>query len=69
MIEGRFDQRRQRTPILAFAARCASPAIDAFAERGQPVEHDVGEFAIGLQIGAAFIGDGVELFRAFGSPR
>ena len=63
MIEGGFDQRRQRPPIFTFAARVAPPAVDAFAERGQPIEHDVGEIAIGLEIGAAFIGDGVELFQ------
>ena len=32
----------------------------------KPLEHDVDQLTIGLQIGAAFVGDGVELFRAFG---
>ena len=47
MIEGGFDQRRQIAPVVAVAARLAPPAVHAFADRGQPVEHDLDQVAIG----------------------
>ena len=65
MIECGFDERWQGSTPLAFAARCSPPAVDAFADCGQPVEHDIGKVAVGFEIGAAFRGDGVKLFCAF----
>ena len=69
MVEGGFDERRQRAAIPPLAARGAPPAVHAFAERSQAVEHGVDDIAIGLQVGAAFRGDGVELLAAFGLTR
>ena len=66
VIEGRFHQRRQGAAIFTLTARVAAPAAHPFADCGQAIEHDVDEFAIRREIGPAFIGDGVELFAAFG---
>src|SRR6202051_1575308 len=66
MIERGLDEGRQRAAIAALATFAAAPAVDALAERAQPVEHGVNHVAIGLEIDAAFAGDGVELLGAFG---
>src|SRR5580700_8715762 len=62
MIEGGFDERGQTAAILAVAAAgSAAPTVHALAKGRQTVEHHVYEVAIAFQIGAAFVGDGVEL--------
>jgi hypothetical protein len=61
MVERGFAQRRQRTAFAAFTALAAyalPPAIDALAECTQPIKHGVDNLAIGLEIGAAFFGEG-----------
>ncbi len=62
MIERGFGQRWQRGPIVALAACGSPPAVHPFAERAQARQHHVDQVAIGLEIRAAFVGDGVELF-------
>ena len=65
MIEGSLNQRRQRAAVAAFAPFRAAPAIYALAQRAQPLKHNVDQFAIAFQVSATFVGDGVELLRAF----
>src|SRR5882672_6992285 len=66
MVEGGLDQRRQGAPLVAFAAHRAPPAVHAFAQRGQAVEHSVDNVAIGFKPGAAFVGNSIKLLAAFG---
>ena len=54
MIERGLDEGRERAAIAALATFAAAPAVDALAERAQPVEHGVDHVAVGLEIGAAF---------------
>src|SRR5262249_2074408 len=64
MVECGFGQRRQGTALAAFTALATytlPPAVDALAQRAQPIKHGVDNLAIGLEVGAAFLGDGVKL--------
>ena len=61
MVERRLSQRRQIPAVAPLAARVALPAADAFADRCKAGKHDVDQFAICGKIGAAFVGDSVEL--------
>ena len=61
VIKRRLHERGQSAAILAVAARGAPPAAHALAERRKPVEYNVDQVAIALQIRAAFVGDRVEL--------
>src|SRR6202167_6068422 len=64
MIEGRLGKRRQIPAVAPLAARVALPLADAFADRRKAGKHDVDQLAVGRKIGAAFVGDGVELLRS-----
>src|SRR4029077_2162006 len=69
MVERGFGQRRQRSALAAVTTLTAympPPTVDALAECAQPIKNGVDNLAIGIEISAAFLGDGVELLRAFG---
>src|SRR5262249_5441268 len=44
----------------------ATHARDALADEGKPLEHRVDEVAVFVEMGAALVGDGVELLGALG---
>ena len=66
MVEGSFHQRRQRTSIVALAAHGAPPPVHPLAKRRQALEHRLDNVAIGLEMGAARVGDVIKLLAAFG---
>src|SRR5262249_17985716 len=55
-------RRRRR----AAAAEPAAHARNALADEGKPLEHRVDEVAVLVEMGAALLGDGVELLGALG---
>ena len=59
MIEGSLDERRQCAAPVALTAFVTAPAVHAFAESGQALQYDIDKIAIGLEIGPAFVGDGI----------
>ena len=62
VVEGCFRKGRQGATLVALAAHGSPPAVYAFAKRTQPIEHRIDDVAIGIEVSAAFVGDGVELF-------
>ena len=52
-----FCAIRVRVQPRTVGSKGPPPAADAFAERSQAVEDDIGEIAVLLEIGAAVVGD------------
>src|SRR5579883_2916440 len=63
MRDGGFEERRQLG--LARGAR-SPPAVHPLPDRAQPIKHDFDEVLVAVEMGAALVGDGVELFGTFG---
>src|SRR6266571_4873098 len=59
-IRVRFQPAVDARGGLADGCKGPPPAADAFAERSQAVEDDIGEIAVLLEIGAAVVGDRVK---------
>ena len=59
-IRVRFQPAVDARGGLTDGCKGPPPAADAFAERSQTVEDDIGEIAVLLEIGAAVVGDRVK---------
>src|ERR1700728_45880 len=69
ILECTADRSRERVvvaPDAFFLAKPAAEAGDPFADGGKPLQHRVGKVAMLGEIGAARLGDGIELLAAFG---
>ena len=60
------NEQRKRGAAVPLAAQGAPPAADALAKCSQSIEDHVAHVAIGREIGATLLGNGVALLSTFG---